>query len=188
MIFLKKLTNMSFYTSVLLITFIILPGYLNTQKWTTPFFKMDIPNKWHKLPKPKNLESPVRERNGIREYYDVRIIPNPNDKNIVGRSVSVRIFKKSDDNKLNFRDFVSEKGTTKNIEEYIIGDFYVHETMRVLRLRDPETGEVNDWFGKEWLIQGDLRVYRFTFNTTDLDFFKENVNSVIKAINTFIEK
>ncbi len=155
--------------------------------WDNPFFELEVPATWEKNPMPFELDKPARERDNVIEYYDVRHLPDPKDRNVTGRSVTIRTFQCLNEGELNYKDFI-RYDNTESKSDFNINNKKAHERLREYKLREHESSEMSNWYNAQWHIQGEKRVYRISFGTRDRDFLMDNLDTMRKAVKSFREK
>lgn len=172
----------------LIIPAVICLGTSSYQLWEHPFFEMKIPSSLERLERPLNIEKPA-ERNCIRTYNDVRVI-SVTTEYPDGAVLSIQIYEDCKGRKLNHTDFIREGGLIKEVirkREIRINNLNVIEREIISEIPDP-VGIIQTRYATEWYIQGNKRVYKFQFGSTQEKLYKENLDAIKNSISSFHEK
>ncbi len=157
------------------------------QLWKHPFFEMKIPPSLERLERPMDIENPT-ERNCLRFYYDVRVIPITTEYPD-GAVLSVEIYEDCEGRKLNHKDFIRQGNLIKEViskREIRINNLNVIEREIISEL--PHQGIIRNHYSTEWYIQGNKRIYRFGFGSIHEKLYNKNRNAIKNSILSFNEK
>jgi len=167
----------------LMILFVFSFSRANRQVWDHPFFEINIPSTWRNMTPVRDIETPVRELDSIKIYKDVRLTPM-----VDGGQLSVEVFEHRNGYKLNYKDF---------LDFLIVGNVINERFIKVYNLKCHQREQITEveyrgkmlfYFNTVWHIQGDKRVYRFTWGSYDEKVYNEELGFVEKLLNSFSEK
>ena len=168
---------------ILFISFILFSNQISSQVWDHPFFEIDIPSTWRYMTPVRDIESPVKEVDSIKIYKDMRLTPM-----VDGGAFEVMIFVSKKGNKLNYKDFFDYKTAGNVIRNKFlkINNLNIHEREQITEL--PFKGEILYYYNTIWHIQGNKRVYRFTWGSSNKKVYNEELGFVKIMLESFAEK